>query len=182
MWAARRHSIKQIMSKKSTLLKLADWNASESGEGGSLSVQNGMKLHIHDQATWMEWKEDPVTKVPHCILQYLRGKEGDDMELRCPEETYITGESVIVEDIDKRGAHILITKQMQSELAFAVTSIDVVAFRQTDFILQGQSYEHTQYCCDLPDNLWQICCILLFHRSRQEIPEVSGIWLPTTLL
>ncbi len=74
------------------------------------------------------------------------------MELTCPEETYITGESVIGEDIDKSGVSILITKQMQSELAFAVTRIDVVAFRQTNFILQGQPYEHTQYCCDLPDN------------------------------
>ena len=137
---------------KPFLLGLSDWKVCESGQGGTLTVQNGMKLHIHDQATWMEWKDDPVTRVPHCILQYLRGKEGDDMELRCPEETYITGESVIVEDIDKSGARILITKQMQSELAFAVTSMDVVAFRQTDFILQGQSYEHTQYCCDLPDN------------------------------
>ena len=43
---------------------------------------------------------------------------------------------------------------MQSELAFkfAVTRIDVVAFRETDFILQGKPYDFTQYCCDLPEN------------------------------
>jgi hypothetical protein len=61
------------------------------------------------------------------------------------------GESVIVEDIAKAGARILIIKEMQSELAFAVTCIDVVAFQQTVFILQGQPYEYTQYCCDLPE-------------------------------
>ncbi len=40
---------------------------------------------------------------------------------------------------------------MQSELAFAVTCIDVFAFQQTNFILQGQPYKSTQYCCDLPE-------------------------------
>ena len=86
------------------------------------------------------------------VLEYLRANDGDEMELRCPEERYLIGESVIVEDIHKNGACVLITKQMQSELAFAVTRIDVVAFRQTDFILQGKPYEFTQYCCDLPEN------------------------------
>ncbi len=93
------------------------------------------------------------------------------MELRCAEERYLVGESVIVEDISKDGTRILITKHLQSELAFAVTRTDVVAFNKTDFILQGQPYENTQYCCDLPYFSWKICCILLFHRYRHEIQK-----------
>ena len=137
---------------KQILVGLADWKTCESGQGGTLTVENGMKLRIPDQETWRKWKEDPLKKVPHCILQYLRGNGGSDMELRCPEERYITGESVIVDDIEKSGARMLMTNEMQSELAFAVTRTDVVAFRQTDYILQGQPYAHTQYCCHLPDN------------------------------
>ena len=47
------------------------------------------------------------------------------MELKLPEERYIAGESVIVEDIATDGACILLTKNMQAELAFAVTRFDV---------------------------------------------------------
>jgi hypothetical protein len=39
---------------------------------------------------------------------------------------------------------------MQSELAFAVTLIDVVAFLQPDFGKQGQPYEDNRCCCHLP--------------------------------
>jgi hypothetical protein len=74
------------------------------------------------------------------------------MELKLPEERYIAGESVIVEDIATDGACILLTKNTQAELAFAVTRINVVAFRQTDYIFQGQPYAYTQYCYDLPKN------------------------------
>jgi hypothetical protein len=139
---------------KIQLLKSAVWNdASELGP--TLSFDNKMKLRIPDQGTWIKWREDPEKNIPHCILQYLHGKYGDEMELRCPEERYLVGESVIVEDISKDGARILITKHMQSELAFAVTRTDVVAFNKTDFILQGQPYEYTQYCCDLPKNFME---------------------------
>jgi hypothetical protein len=34
----------------------------ESGQGGTLTVENGMKLHIPDQETWKKWKEDPLKK------------------------------------------------------------------------------------------------------------------------
>ena len=139
---------------KIQLLKSVVWNdASELGP--TLSFDNKMKLRIPDQGTWIKWREDPEKNVPHCILQYLHGKYGDEMELRCPEERYLVGESVIVDDISKDGARILITKHMQSELAFAVTRTDVVAFNKTDFILQGQPYEYTQYCCDLPKNFME---------------------------
>ena len=73
----------------------------------------------------------------------------DSQVINSPEEKYITGESVIVDEIDKSGARMLMANKMQSELAFAVTRTDVVAFRQTDYILQEQPYEHTQYCFDL---------------------------------
>ena len=73
-----------------------DWKDCESDQGGTLTVENGMKLHIPDQATWIKWKEDPLKKVPHCILQYLRGREGSDKELRYAQDRYIIGESVIV--------------------------------------------------------------------------------------
>ena len=141
------------MASKAKLLKEAVWiDTSDLGQGGTVSFLNMMKLRIPDPETWIKWKADPGKNVPHCILQYLRKTDGDEMELRCPEERYVLGESVIVEDIAKDGARMLITKKMQSELAFAVTRIDVVAFQQTDFILQGQPYEYTQYCCDLPEN------------------------------
>jgi hypothetical protein len=140
------------MSKKQDLLELTVWKDCESGQGGTFTVDNGMKVHIRDPATWMDWKEQPLKKVPHCILQHLRGNGGSDMELRYPEERYITGESAIVDDIDKTGARMLMTNKMQSEIAFGVTRTDVVAFVQTDYILQGQPHEHTQYCHDLPVN------------------------------
>ena len=138
---------------KRTLLLGAIWNdALEVGKGGTLSFQSKMRLHIPDQKTWIEWKENPEKHVPHCILQYLRanGDDEEDMELKLPEERYIVGESVIVDDIATDGARILLTKNMQADLAFAVTRTDVVAYRQTDYILQGQPYEYTQYCFDLP--------------------------------
>ena len=150
---------------KLELLGLADWKDCESGQGGTLTVENGMKLHISEQATWMKWKGEPLKKVPHCILRYLRAREGSDMELRCPEERYINGESCIVDDIDKSGARMLMTNKMQSELAFGVTRTDVVAFGQTDYILQGQSYQHTQYCHDLPVNF-------MANMLYQSIPQI----------
>jgi hypothetical protein len=116
---------------------------------------NMMKLRIPDQETWIKWKEYPGVNVRHRILQYLHKTDGDEMELRYPEERYVLGESVIVEDIAKDGARMLITKKMQSELAFAVTRIDVVAFHQTDFILQGLPNEYTQCCCHLPENVME---------------------------
>ena len=137
---------------KQDLLGLTVWKDCESGQGGTFTVDNGMKVHVRDHATWMEWKEQPLKKVPHVLLQYLRAREGSDMELRNPEERYITGESVIVDDINKTGARMLMTNKMQSEIAFGVTRTDVVAFGQIDYILQGQPHEHTQYCHDLPVN------------------------------
>ena len=154
-----------IRMSKLELLGLADWKDCESGQGGTLTVENGMKLHISEQATWMKWKGEPLKKVPHCILRYLRAREGSDMELRCPEERYINGESCIVDDIDKSGARMLMTNKMQSELAFGVTRTDVVAFGQTDYILQGQSYQHTQYCHDLPVNF-------MANMLYQSIPQI----------
>ncbi len=53
------------------------------------------------------------------------------------------GETVIAENISTDGARILVTKEMQAEFAFAATLIDVVAFSQTDFIMQGSPYEGT---------------------------------------
>ena len=138
---------------KRNMLEDAVWNDSvEVGQGGTLSFQNKMKLHISDQATWIQWKGAPEKYIPHCILQYLHRKDEEDMELKLPEERYIAGESVIVEDIATDGACILLTKNTQAELAFAVTRINVVAFRQTDYIFQGQPYAYTQYCYDLPKN------------------------------
>ena len=65
------------LSKKN-LLQDAIWNdALEVGKGGTLSFQSKMRLHIPDQATWIEWKADPEKHVPHCILQYLRADSND---------------------------------------------------------------------------------------------------------
>jgi hypothetical protein len=47
-----------IISKQ-VLLGLADW---KNCEGGTLTVENRMKLHIPDQETWKKWKEDPLKK------------------------------------------------------------------------------------------------------------------------
>ena len=88
--------------------------------------------------------------------------EGEDevvMELKCPEEGYVVGESVTVESIETEGALILTTPQGQSELVFPVTRTDVVAFKETDFILQGDPDVFQQYLCHLPktcleDNLY----------------------------
>jgi hypothetical protein len=149
---------------KIQLLKSAVWNdASELGP--TLSFDNKMKLRIPDQSTWIKWREDPEKNIPHCILQYLHGKYGDEMELRCPEERYLVGESVIVDDISKDGARILITKHMQSELAFAVTRTDVVAFNKTDFILQGQPYEYRSCLREM------VCCIASSTSDHRDYDQ-----------
>ena len=59
------------------------------------------------------------------------------MDLQCPDERYKVGEIVSVENISTDGAHILVTKEMQAEFAFAATLIGVAAFSQTEFIMQG---------------------------------------------
>ena len=79
------------------------------------------------------------------------GQDEVVMDLKfSPEEGYVVGESVTVESIETEGALILTTPQGQSELAFPVTRTDVVAFMETDFILQGEPYAYQQYACDLP--------------------------------
>lgn len=141
------------MLTKAALLAQAFWNDSPTGHGGTLYFVDRMKLHIKDQETWEKWKTDADRNVPqYCILNYLYQSTGDDMELKCPDERYKVGETVIVENISTDGARILVTKEMQAEFAFAATLIDVVAFSQTDFIMQGSPYEGTHYCYDLPKN------------------------------
>ncbi len=73
------------------------------------------------------------------------------MELKCPEEGYVVGESVTVEEIETDGALILTTLHGQAELVFPVARTDVVALKETDFILQGDPYPYQQYLCNLPD-------------------------------
>ena len=96
----------------------------------------------------------------------------DSQVINSPEEKYITGESVIVDEIDKSGARMLMTNKMQSELAFAVTRTDVVAFRQSDYILQEQPYEHnntaacrTRSAVALPSSAGGV-----LHRAAHCVP------------
>ena len=130
-----------------------------------MSFLNMMKLRIPDPETWIKWKADPGKNVPHCILQYLHKTDGDEMELRCPEERYVLGESVIVEDIAKDGARMLITKKMQSELAFAVTRIDVVASLLARMVSP---------CRASPTSEYSICC--------RNICASMSIFVPCAIL
>ena len=66
--------------------------------------------------------------MPSCNKKYLGRTKGDDgedgvMELKCPEEGYVKGESVTVEEIETDGAFILTTPYGQAELVFPVTCI-----------------------------------------------------------
>jgi hypothetical protein len=53
-----RNNIRKFR-RNQVLLGLADW---KNCEGGTLTVENRMKLHIPDQETWKKWKEDPLKK------------------------------------------------------------------------------------------------------------------------
>ena len=149
------------VARKKSALETIVWNdASEpSKEGIFFNPGKGLKVRITDEATWTKWKSEGIEHMPGCIIKYLMKDqsaelEGDDevvLELKCPEEGYVLGESVTVESIETEGALILTTPQGQSELVFPATGTDVVAFKETDFILQGDPYEFQQYLCDLPD-------------------------------
>ena len=148
--------------RKASALETFVWNdASEPSQGGCFFIPGKkLKVRITDEATWIKWKSEGMEHMPGCLLKYLMNEKaiagGEDevvMDLKfCPEEGYVVGESVTVESIETQGALILTTPQGQSELVFPVIITDVVAFKETDFILQGDPYEFQQYLCDLPKN------------------------------
>ncbi len=77
------------------------------------------------------------------------------LSTKLPEARYVVGESVIVQDIATDGARILLTKNMQAELALAVTRIDAVAYRQTDYIFIGlMSNRRCRCCCARRELRW----------------------------
>jgi hypothetical protein len=145
------------VARKKSALETMVWNdASEPSKGGIFFIPGkGLKVRITDEATWAKWKSEGIEHMPGCIIKYLmKDQSAEDevvLELKCPEERYVVGESVTVESIETEGALILTTPQGQSELVFPATGTDVVAFKETDFILQGDPYDFQQYLCDLPD-------------------------------
>jgi hypothetical protein len=94
------------------------------------------------------------------------------MELKCPEEGYVVGESVTVESFETEGALILTTPQGQPELVFPGTRTDVVAFKETDFILQGDPYAFHNTCATFQKLAWKINCIPTSHHSHREKPNL----------
>jgi hypothetical protein len=147
--------------KKALALKRILWkDASEPSKGGIFYIPGKrLRVSIPDEATWIQWKSDGVKHMPCCIINYLMHDEDSNdvvMELKCPEEGNAVGESVTVESIKTEGVIIWTTLQGQSELVFPVTGTNFVAFKETDFILQGDPHPFEQHLCHLPNHFVEI--------------------------
>ena len=141
---------------KSVAIKRAAWHDDADGNGGLICFTGMRSVRISDNVIWNLWKTDPSGSMPAYLLRFIstiKGKESDHLKLYSHPERFYPGENWITEDIDRKGAILLTTKEGQSDLAFSVTGKHVYAFDSDEYIVEDvEVHENTQHVKDFARN------------------------------
>ena len=123
----RRRALDHRSRKEATLSSLRIQQNSDNS-AGHLSFPGKFRLLVKGNL-WTTWSHDPST-IPLYILDALahNPKSRADMrhtihEMELTEGIFRAGDNYVVDEIEKDGAEMLVTKNGQTEIAFAVGEI-----------------------------------------------------------
>jgi hypothetical protein len=145
-------------SRKEAMLSGLQIQPSSDNGAGYLSFPGKFRLLVKGDQ-WLSWSQD-TSRIPMYILNEMNrdppksraDNKIEEMELT--EEVFRAGDNFVVDEIEKDGAEMLVTKFGQSEIFFGVTGRDIKC-AGNKFAMIGRPYDHAQYIGWLPQGLFK---------------------------